>query len=67
LEQHFAFARGKDVAVLWSALFAGRADVTQGGARHREGPSTENWLANPVVIRAEALPDYPPKLEFDLP
>ena len=29
------------------------------GARDREGLSTENWLANPVVIRAETVRDYP--------
>jgi hypothetical protein len=38
LEQHFAFARGKDVAVLWSELFAGRADG------RKEGRATEKDL-----------------------
>jgi hypothetical protein len=37
------------------------------GARDRERPSTENWLANPAIIRTEALRDYPLKLEFDRP
>ena len=67
LEQDFAFARGKDVAVLWSALFAGPADVTKEGRATERGFRQKTGSPIPWLSVLRQFGTTPPKLELDLP